>query len=144
MYAQDNKGSTTYQHDQPINDFAKPNAQFAFDRNQSMNDSNLTYAQDNNYAQTDIQFSPDSGQTKHNKSHTSTNSWNWHSNLKVSIFTPFFQASLICSTNKHSCTMLHFLQLVQNLDLSCSSLYKFTPVKRRTNKLNWQQPTQVL
>ena len=70
-YAQDNKGSTTYQHDQPINDFAKPNAQFLFDRNQSMNDSDLTYTQDNNgsfshqvrsdYAQTDIHFSPDSG-----------------------------------------------------------------------------------
>ena len=106
IYAQDNKGSPSYQHDQSMNDFAQLNAQLASNRNHSVNDSDHIYAQVSSndsiiyqfkcdYAQTNVQFSPASGQTKHGKSHTCPNNWNWHVNLKVSILTPFSQASLI-------------------------------------------------
>ena len=114
-----------------------------YQKDQFINGS-IIYWFRSDYAQTDVQFSPDSSQTKHDKSHTFPNNWNWHDNLKVSISTPFSQASLICSTNKHSCKMLHFIHFVQTSDLACSSLNKFTPVKKRTNKLSWQQPTRVL
>ena len=83
------------------------------------------------------QFSPNSGQPNHEKSHT----WGWLSNMELSKFTPSHHASLICSTNKHGCAILHRLHFVQTTGLDYSSWNKLTPVENRTYKLSWQWPT---